>query len=323
MTTRITSDNISLGNAALILPVGTSLQRPANPTSGMIRFNSTTCVVEVYDSNSWVVVGSQAVQYTVQYLIVGGGGSGGYDRAGGGGAGGYLNGNTCLNLGSVYSITIGAGGSAMTGYSQSSTNCGNHSCLGSSLIGYGGGYGSYAPGSGAPGGSGGGASSYVGSGGTACSGQGNPGGASVINPSGSGAAGGGGACETGYNGQTGTGCAGRGGNGCVWVNGSTYSGGGGGGAAMDFPLPRQGGCGGSGGGGPGGNSNGAPGTAGSTNTGGGGGGGANIPQGNGAAGGSGIVILRYLGPQCGCGGSVTSSGGFTYHTFTSSGTYTA
>jgi len=49
----------------------------------------------------------------------------------------------------------------------------------------------------------------------------------------------------------------------------------------------------------------------------GGGGGA---SGNG---GSGVVIIRYLGAQKGTGGTVTSSGGYTIHTFTSSGTYTA
>lgn len=40
-------------------------------------------------------------------------------------------------------------------------------------------------------------------------------------------------------------------------------------------------------------------------------------------GGSGIVIIRYSGSQRGSGGSVTSAGGYTIHTFTSSGTYTA
>jgi hypothetical protein len=35
------------------------------------------------------------------------------------------------------------------------------------------------------------------------------------------------------------------------------------------------------------------------------------------------VIIRYAGAQRGSGGTVTSSGGFTIHTFTSSGTYTA
>jgi hypothetical protein len=41
------------------------------------------------------------------------------------------------------------------------------------------------------------------------------------------------------------------------------------------------------------------------------------------AGGSGIVIISYLGSQRGTGGTVTSSGGYTIHTFTSSGTYNA
>jgi hypothetical protein len=43
----------------------------------------------------------------------------------------------------------------------------------------------------------------------------------------------------------------------------------------------------------------------------------------GGQGGSGIVILRYAGTQRGTGGTVTSVSGFTIHTFTSSGTYTA
>jgi hypothetical protein len=63
-------------------------------------------------------------------------------------------------------------------------------------------------------------------------------------------------------------------------------------------------------------------TAGTVNTGGGGGGYGNGAF-SGAAGGSGIVIVRYLGAQRGTGGTVTSAGGFTIHTFTSSGTYTA
>jgi hypothetical protein len=61
-------------------------------------------------------------------------------------------------------------------------------------------------------------------------------------------------------------------------------------------------------------------TAGTANTGGGGGGygGTGLA---GAAGGSGIVIIRYSGvtPRA-TGGVITTSGGFTIHTFTSSGT---
>jgi hypothetical protein len=35
------------------------------------------------------------------------------------------------------------------------------------------------------------------------------------------------------------------------------------------------------------------------------------------------VILRYAGSPRGTGGTITQTGGYTYHTFTSSGTYTA
>jgi hypothetical protein len=66
--------------------------------------------------------------------------------------------------------------------------------------------------------------------------------------------------------------------------------------------------------------------AGTANTGGGGGGGyvgSPTADSNGKSGGSGVVIIRYAGAQQGTGGTVTSAGGYTYHTFTSSGTYTA
>jgi hypothetical protein len=71
--------------------------------------------------------------------------------------------------------------------------------------------------------------------------------------------------------------------------------------------------------------------AGTANTGGGGGGGTGIEapasgltgRNAGKAGGSGIVIIRYAGAQKGTGGTVVTTGGYTYHTFTSSGTYTA
>jgi hypothetical protein len=42
----------------------------------------------------------------------------------------------------------------------------------------------------------------------------------------------------------------------------------------------------------------------------------------GGNGGSGVVIARYYGVERGTGGTVTQSGGYTYHKFTSSGTFT-
>jgi hypothetical protein len=61
--------------------------------------------------------------------------------------------------------------------------------------------------------------------------------------------------------------------------------------------------------------------AGAANTGGGAGGSQGTTTGG--NGGSGIVIISYLGSQRGTGGTVTSSGGYTIHTFTSSSTYNA
>jgi hypothetical protein len=36
-----------------------------------------------------------------------------------------------------------------------------------------------------------------------------------------------------------------------------------------------------------------------------------------------VVVIRYSGSQKGSGGTVTSAGGYTYHTFTTSGTFTS
>ena len=91
----------------------------------------------------------------------------------------------------------------------------------------------------------------------------------------------------------------------------TYAGGGGGGCES----PGTPGTGGAGGGGNGGQGTPQNGTA---NTGGGAGGSGNA---QGSTGGSGIVIVRYLGAQKATGGTVTSAGGYTIHTFTASGTF--
>jgi hypothetical protein len=98
-----------------------------------------------------------------------------------------------------------------------------------------------------------------------------------------------------------------------------FAGGGGGGVGFS----STGGAGGQGGGGAGGLFTGTiDATPGGINTGGGGGG---VVAGGsgaaGAAGGSGIVIIRYLGTPRAVGGTVTQSGGYVIHTFTTSGTF--
>ena len=63
----------------ITLPGGTTAQRPASPTAGMTRFNTTTGYPEWYSSSAsaWVQF-NQGIPYTVEYLIVAGGGGGGH-----------------------------------------------------------------------------------------------------------------------------------------------------------------------------------------------------------------------------------------------------
>ena len=67
----------------------------------------------------------------------------------------------------------------------------------------------------------------------------------------------------------------------------------------------------------------ANGGSGGTNTGGGGGGAGGNNGGTSGSGGSGVVVISYAGLQRASGGTVTYNAGFTVHTFTSSGTFTA
>jgi hypothetical protein len=306
----------SSGTGAWKMPVGTTAQRPTG-ASGLIRQNSTTGFPEWYDSVSaaWVQF-NQAPNYSVNYLVVAGGGSGVGNYGGGGGAGGLLASSATLTSGTAYTITVGAGGAAA---STGTGNNGTNSIIAGIATATGGG-GSSLGGAGSAGGSGGGGGSGSGagtfSGGAATSGQGFAGGSgqtdAVTYRS---AGGGGGASAVGGNGN-GSGNAGAGGAGASSsISGSavTYAGGGGGGGT------GTGGAGGTGGGGAGSAS--TTGTSGTANTGGGGGGGfGGFTSG---AGGSGIVVIAYLGSQRGTGGTITSSGGYTIHTFTASGTYNA
>ena len=122
------------------LPVGTTLQRPSSPTNGMIRYNSTIDVYEVYSTatTSWRIIplGDIIVQAAtngeqvyntpgthswvcpagvtaVCVLVIGGGGGGvGATAYNGGGAGGglaYLN-NISVTPGQSYTVVVGAGG---------------------------------------------------------------------------------------------------------------------------------------------------------------------------------------------------------------------
>ena len=252
---------------------------------------------------------------TATYLVVAGGGAGGTSRGGGGGAGGYQTGTTSLNPTLSYTVLVGAGGTASSTYATKGTNGGN-SQLGILTSSIGGGVGASDGATAGNGGSGGGG----GTAGTGTPGQGNNGGSGTGTSPAYAAGGGGGAAAAGSNfsGQT----AGNGGAGLASsISGtSTYYAGGGGGGTNGSGTAGTGGTGGGGNGSAVLNS--GNGTAGTANLGGGGGGGSNwaSPYAYGGNGGSGVVIISYVGAQQFGGGVITFVGGNTIHTFNTSGT---
>jgi hypothetical protein len=273
----------------------------------------------------------------IEYLAVGGGGAGGSAWGGGGGAGGFVTGSVFLVEGTSFNVTIGSGGL----FSPVNADLGKGGNGEDSIIAFpnqtitavGGGGGQHYKiysdlATAGDGGSGGGGGARLGVGGNGTALQGFDGGDANSTVTTSNGGGGGGAGGAGTNSEPSqSGAPGNGGIGKQWLNGSFYAGGGGAGNAPASTGLI--GSGGTGGGGNGGNATSGGGTitqpvAGTPNTGGGGGGahqvtGLNI---NGANGGSGVVIIRYSGTPVATGGTITQSGGYTYHTFTSDGTFT-
>ena len=263
-----------------------------------------TGVVSSNMSGGIVLSGSTTNQpFVSDVLVVGGGGAGGH--LGGGGAGGhrYFT-NESLVANTNYTVTVGLGGAASTG---ATGNQGLNSVFNTyTSAGGGGGAGEAAlPAAGGSGGGGGGlaGTSRPGAAGNTPStspSQGNTGGDGNDNGAGTAFAGGGGggAGGTGNN-ASGTTTAGNGGVGTAnSITGSSVTrAAGGGGGAYQISGTGTAGTGGSSIGGNGGR-NGLNATSGSPNTGSGGGGnGLNASgnlQGSSGAGGSGVVIIKYL-----------------------------
>ena len=316
-------DTPSQSTGAFHIPVGTTGERPTG-ASGMIRYNTTESQYEVYNGTRWNPLTQGEYPYSVEYLVVAGGGAGGL--YGGGGAGGFRTGTAfAVTVGTSYTVTVGAGGAGVATTESQTNNPGSNSVF-STITAAGGGGAGNNQGTGGNGGSGGGSGWNTAGGGSGNTpsvspSQGNNGGNGASGGPNYGGGGGGGAGASGTNGTTTTG--GNGGNGTASsISGSsvTYAGGGAGGTYQGGTIGTAGTGGGGAAGAAGGNN---PGTNGTSNT--GGGGGASSYQSAAAlsgSGGSGVVIIRYLGSQRGTGGTVTSSGGYTIHTFTTSGTYT-
>ena len=282
----------------------------------------------------------------IEYLIVGGGGGGGpafnvHACGAGGGAGAFRNDRLKVTASSSYSIVVGAGGvRTTTTVCGRSANGNDSSAFGSTSNGGAGGgtwcntvsgsvmvgtsngnaSGSGAGGAGGDNGTGnlGGSGGDYGNNGGSQAGTGNSNGTTSCG-------GGGGAGGPGANGTSNS-TGGDGGIGSfsnISGNGSYYAGGGAGGSTRG-----NSGGGGLGGGGnrgnpPGGHYPSGAGENGLANTGGGGGGASGgSTTAYGGSGGSGIVIIRYRGPQKATGGnSIYSNNGYTVHVFTSSGTF--
>jgi len=276
-------------------------------TSGGKRYHAFTSTDNFVIASGWPST-------TVEYVAIAGGGGGSGDLAGGGGAGGHVTGTFTATT-NTYVATVGgggAGGPAVRGTTGSGVDGNNSRINGIGTAAVGGGTsghyndGGATAGVGHAGGSGGGGggSSSARAGGAGTAGQGNDGGVSS-GPNNFAGGGGGGAGAVGGD-ATGV-IAGDGGIGTTTYNawgaatstgvnsGGTryYAGGGGGGTYSNVTTASA--DGGIGGGGVGWGSSRVS-SAGAVNTGGGGGGGGydvTAVQTAGAAGGSGIVILRY------------------------------
>jgi hypothetical protein len=255
--------------------------------------------------------------YSIDFLVIGGGGYGRGGSPGGGGAGGYRNSYSSETSGrgsssessltladATYTITVGAGGTANNGVDSSIAGSGI-----TTVTSLGGGYGGSNTQSGNSGGAGGGAGENSTSGGSGTAGQGYDGGHSN--------GGGGGAGGNGYNGYgAGVGLpnGGKGGAGLASsITGSSVTRASGGSAYYAAPSPTRSANVTGGGGG-------ASQVNGVANTGGGG-------AADGGQGGSGVVILRiptsnYSGTTTGS-PTVSTSGSDTILIFTGSGSYTA
>lgn len=268
-------------------------------------------------------VKSSTNTFSCDFLVIAGGGSGGYgtNEGGGGGAGGYrtsagTSGQNSspenalvLKLNTAYTVTVGSGAPAQTTLNTKGIN-GNNSVF-HTVTSIGGGAGGsnnqiVGDSGGCGGGNAGDNAASFNTPGSGTTNQGFSGGLGTNVTTTYGAGGGGGAGSVGGN-ASGT-LAGSGGSGISSsITGSAVTRAGGGGGSSESTAGN--GAGGSGGGGNGGR-NGLNPSNGQVNTGGGGGG--MTGSGTSASGGSGIVILKFLSKYI-----ATPSGGLTYTTQTS------
>ncbi len=208
---------------AIILPTGTTAQRPANPVNGMLRYNTDTPGLEAYIAGQWVQFAVRAppgsktlsaaggTSFTVPPFVTeitvnawgagGGGGGGGGGGPGGGGA--YATSTITVSPGETLTVIVGGGGGG--GQSAVCGSGGGAGGTGSGGIGAGGAGGNAGPNCSDMSGGGGGGGSFVLRGSTILvAAGGGGGGGGYESPSCNGVcAGGGGGGQNGAGGQSG------------------------------------------------------------------------------------------------------------------------
>lgn len=234
--------SLDMGNAtdAMIIPIGTTAQRPATPVAGMLRYNTTNGCMEFYTdrwtfltnsssgsqiftaSNTFTVPSGCISTVTIKAWGAGGGG-GGTGAVGGGG--GYTTSAIAVTPGE--SLTVQVGGAGGPGDSNCVSNAGG-GAGGSSVTGPGGAGGNAGASGCSRGGGGGGGGSFVFRGPTVLVAAGGGGGGAGTEAGGAGGGGGGGA--GGANGNCGTGGAAGGQAGSSGATGGSVGGGDGSGA---------------------------------------------------------------------------------------------
>ena len=254
----------------------------------------------------------------IALTVVGGGGGGGADVGGGGGGGQVVNVSN-YDITGVQSLTITVAGQTdyPAGYNHFGRNGANSSVSGGTgIITAMGGNGGRARSGGGPGSNigwngGGGSYDYN----AAHAGQGGFAGGNAFSGrscGGGGGSGGAGQAATITN-------PGNGGLGVLSIVDGKYYGGGGGGGEYGGTATGLGTHGGGDGGRSGSTNFGKDATP---NTGGGGGGGPSTAENfNAGRGASGVVLIKYLGAPRATGGEISQSGGYTIHTFKSSGVF--
>lgn len=353
-TAAITSSATADGTFSALSPSTNTTNRffkvtPTTNSSYAGTFSITYSMSDGISAGTTVQNYSLNFGYDIEILLIGGGGSGGkssgygdYQPGGGGGGGVILSGTYAYTSGVQLDIVVGAGGA---GFAASATRSIGNTGVASSIQvnGAGSTFISLARGGGAGGSGDGTGTTQVGGnganggGGYASGGIDSPGMGYGVNGTEVAGFHGAGTWGTNYGGGAGGGAGangneGNGGDGintyATWATATStgdsgYYGGGGAGSKYSGSGTLSGGAGGGGDGSFVSSSN-WQGAAGAANTGGGGGaGGGALGQGAAGAGGSGLVVIRYSGSARNSqGNSVVTTGGYTYHIYSATGSAT-